>query len=166
VITFTPTTPGAETVTGFRKAAGTLATEIRRQVTAAVMEYTGWSRRYSLTHVRGIISSINITGNGVSAGEDIVELNTLKAEDLLAMMENIQESNTEVGFFDLEWKFWITPQCLIRGGSQNISRPKWHTSAIYSQTWKGYTDRNGPIACAAFSIVWSLYSTTYLTCRC
>lgn len=159
VITFTPTTAGTTTTTGFRRAAGTLATEIRRQVTAAVMDFTGWSQRYALTHVTGIISSVNLNGGGNASGNDITHLNKLTAEDLIAIMENIQESNAEVGFFDLEWQFWITPQSLVRAGGQNITRPNWHTSTAYSQTWKGYTDSDGPIACAAFSIVWSLYST-------
>lgn len=158
VITFTPTTPGAETEAGLRTAAGTLATEIRRQVTASVMNYTNWGRRYALTHVRGIISAINLEGGGNASGNEITELNRLRAEDLIAILENIQESNAEVGFFDIEWQFWITPQSLVRGGSQNISKPKWHTSAAFSQTWKGYSDSEGPISCAAFAIVWSLYS--------
>lgn len=158
VITFTPVTPGAETEAGLESASRILVREIRDQVASASVRYTRWSRRYAMGHVQGIISAVNLEGGGNSSGNEIVSLRDLQAEDLLAILANIQESNAEVGFFDIEWQFWITPQSLIRGGSQFISKPKWHTSALYSQTWKGYSDSEGPISCAAFSIVWSLYS--------
>jgi hypothetical protein len=158
VITFTPVTPGTETDDSLESLVEILLEKIKSAVVDASTRYTNWTEEYINNHVQGIISAVNLEGGGNSSIDDVVRLNDLKPEDLLLMLEKIHESNATVGFFDIEWQFWITPQSLIRGGSQNITKPKWHTASAYSQTWKGYSDTIGPISCAAFSIVWSLYS--------
>ena len=143
------------------RAANNLAKKMRNEVAHAVMRYTGWTFNQAIERVRGIVTGVS---NGSSVGEDVDDLNvfgTARVGDgqvLLDILEHIQQSNSTVDFYDIEWNYWITPTSLVLGGSQNITRPKWHTSAAFSQTWKGYKDDEGDISCAAFAICWSLYS--------
>ncbi len=142
------------------RTAGELATAIKQKVEITVAEFTGWSRRETQRRVQGILSAVGGTG-GYSSGENVDFLRDLRGDMITGILDRIHQegSNPNLSFWDITWDYWIVPNTILGGASQHIKKPSWHTTAAYSQTWKGYGDDDGPISCAAFAICWGLYSS-------
>lgn len=156
LVRFENVRPGSDMISSAQE----LATDMRRRVGEAVATYTGWSVRQAINRVQGILSATGGRG-GYSTGEDVDFLRDFSGETLTDLLAWIQQdgSNPDMTFWEIVWDFWIIPNTIVGGAGQNIRKPKWHTAAAYSQTWKGYADDQGSISCAAFAICWGLYSS-------
>lgn len=129
-----------------------LVYEMRRAIYQTVRSHNGWTRQRILENVRGFIIAENML-NGenrfyqTSALLSANQLSEIVFEDVI---EDIQESNQDVGMYDLSWHFVIDPRTLIAGNG-NPKKPDWINSE-YADTWENQFFEDLPINCAAYAL--------------
>jgi hypothetical protein len=157
-ITVRPVTTGGENASEFRTF-NLIAATIRQAVYRAVLQYRpDWSRYTATRSIYGALIATNVISGSATAAEGMLRLPGVNTRALSGIFERIQESNTVIGITDIEWAFVIDPNSFNVGGSSNAVPPKWVGKKTPNVSWKSYSDKQGPISCAAVAICVCLYN--------
>jgi hypothetical protein len=145
---------------------------LKRTIYNLVGEFTGWSENRMRNRITGYMVASNVqTGDTVAVEEDFFDgaltvsfrreegqpsyyISSIWKRFMINLWRRIQESNQTIGMGDIEFRFTIDPNSIQAGGNVFVKIPHWVPQTKFRETWKGHTDFEGPINCAAFAIVY------------
>ena len=138
---------------------------IRTKVQQEVNSYNGWHHNTSNARVKGFLVGMNVQTGDATAddGSTRAETNDMKLRNvngdmILSIINKIQHSQTNVTFYDIEWRYTIVPQSIIAGGAPRIRIPTWAPQIKFRATWEAHSDSEGHINCAAYAINYLMWS--------
>jgi hypothetical protein len=109
---------------------------------------TGWTRRTAMNRVSGYIQVTNILNPSSSQFYSFANLAEITQEKIDEIFFQMQQSETEVPFENLEFMVVIKPSTYQLGAGTELSLKRGKGLG-----WETYYDAEGPINCAAISLI-------------
>ena len=126
----------------------TVAALLRNFTRDEVALQTGWTRRMALNRIRGYIQVTNTMNPTASQFYPFASLTDITQTRIDEIFANIQQSETEVPFENLEFMVVIDPASYEVGAGSELSLKRGKGLG-----WETYSDEQGPISCAAIALI-------------
>lgn len=146
-ITVRPVTTGANNFS-LEAAQRSVAALLRIFTRDEVVLSTGWTRRTAMNRISGYIqvtNTLNPTSSQFYPFDNLAEITQEKIDEIFFQM---QQSETEVPFENLEFMVVIKPSTYQLGAGTELSLKRGKGPG-----WETYYDAEGPINCAAISLI-------------
>ncbi len=142
-----------------------LADQMRRTIALACAPHILPGQPYQYARTAGMVLGILILSNRVQASvraeSQFQYLNTLTGNQLVAIIEKMHQSGSDVWIEDLEFRFEIDPRRMRGGGSVSGTPRTLHcgyTNPLYQKTHSSWSDDQGVINCAAYALNFAMNS--------
>jgi hypothetical protein len=144
-ISFRPMTTGAQnySLEGAQKLLGDF---MRTYTRTLIQESTGWNPRLVNRQLKGYLQVTNMLAPMNTKYFTFSKLADIESELLDKLFTNLQQSEGEVPFENLEWTLVIDP------GSYTVGAGLVRTDIRKGPGWDNYVDEHGPINCAAIAL--------------
>lgn len=113
-----------------------------------VMEATGWTETMALNRIRGFIQVTNTMNPASSQFYKFSNLRDITKNKIDLIFTQMQQSETEVPFENLEFMIVIDPATYQTGAGTELSMKRGKGLG-----WATYYDELGPINCAAIALI-------------
>ena len=130
---------------------------------AAVSQHMGWSQIRAMDHtlgtlylITGYVQATNLVGGGSQLTGNSIPLRSVNVALIEALMAKIQESNADLGFYDIEWAFIIDPNSLVLGGAAKLKPPPYVANSRGISTWSSQTFNGVTLNCAAYALAYAI----------
>ena len=144
-VTFRPTTTGAQNYS-LEATQRSLSNFMRTYTRTLVQEATGWSAQRAFSRIRGHLQISNRLAQMNTKYQPFESLREINPELTEKLFTNLQQSETEVPFENLEWTIIIHPQTYFTGSGLELKDIR------SGPGWQNYADEFGPINCAAIAL--------------
>ena len=145
-VTFVPITTGDNNYS-IEAAQRVVAGLIRQLVSEEVRHATGWSKERTTLRVRGYVQITNTMNPVSSQFYRFTNLGQIKQKDIDEIFSQMQQSETDVPFENMEFMLVIDPETYRIGAGSELTLKRGKGLG-----WETYYDEEGPINCAAIAI--------------
>ena len=144
-ISYRPVTTGAQNYS-LEAAQRNLANFMRTYTRTLIQDATGWSAQRTAARVRGHIQISNRLAPMNIVYQPFTRLSDITEALVNTLFTNLQQSETDVPFENLEWTIVIHPQTYFVGAGLELKDVRKGLG------WQNYVDEQGPINCAAIAL--------------
>jgi len=144
-ISYRPITTGAQNYS-LEATQRNLADFMRVYTRTLIQDATGWSAQRTAARVRGHIQISNRMAPMNIVYQPFTRLTEITEALVNTLFTNLQQSETDVPFENLEWTVVIHPQTYFTGAGLELKDVRKGLG------WQNYVDKDGPINCAAVAL--------------
>jgi len=122
-----------------------VAVFLRTAIRGAIGEATGWTPRQIQRNVSGQLQVTNRLSTAAAQAYTIGSIEEITQDKIDEIFTNIQQSETEVEFQNIDFMFIVDPASYRVGAGVVTKRGK-------GLAWENFSDAEGPINCAAIAL--------------